>query len=812
MIKELPKKYNIQETEEKWMKSWTEKNLFKFERDNIDKPIFSIDSPPPTISGRIHIGHAYGAAIMDFVARYKRLKGYNVLLPFGTDDNGLPSQRLIEQIKKVKSQNMKREDFVKLCNDTLNNELRPNYLQDFKNLGISADWSITYSTIDKQSRKISQKSFIDLYKDKRVYRMEAPTMWCPHCQTAISQFEMEDVELSSSFNDIIFTVDNEVLVIATTRPELLPACVAVFYHPTDKRYTNLKGKKAKVPLFNFEVPILEDERADPEKGTGIVMCCTFGDQTDVEWQKLHKLPIKQAISRDGKMTSLAKKYEGLEIKEARSKVIEDLKKEDLLINQKPITHEVNTHERCGTPIEFVHSKQWFIKYLDLREDMLKWGDEFKWFPDFFKNIYKNWVNGLGWDWCISRQIHFGIPFPIWYCKNCEEVVCAKEEDLPIDPESHKPPVNKCEKCGCTEFIAEKDIINTWATSSLTPTIVKEQLKEHKTYDLIKNKPMDLRTQGKDIISFWLFNTIVKSKLHYNMIPWNNAIVTGWILDSKGKKMSKSKGNVVSPIEILEKYGADSFRYMSGTFKLGYDAAYPEKEVVAGQKLIVKLFNSTKFALMHLKDFDINCKPSNLEKVDAWLLSKLNQTIVNADKHLENFDFSKALFEINSFFWKDLCDNYLEIVKDRLYNPDRRGEDTRKSAQYTLYHAFNSILKMYSIYLPYITEELYSYYFNKNKESIHLSEWPKEIELVEKTDQELMIEILKVIAAVRTYKSQESLSLKTELEVLSIKTTKDYSGYMEDLKAVTKAKEIVTSENIENTTIEHEGIKLNIKKV
>jgi valyl-tRNA synthetase len=817
MIKEIPKKYNSKITEKKWMEEWTKNNIYKFEKDNINKPIYTIDSPPPTVSGRLHIGHLYGAAIMDFVARYKRLKGYNVLLPFGTDDNGLPSQRLIEKIKNVKSQKMLRKDFVKLCNDTLNNELKPNYLQDFKNLGISADWTITYSTIDKNSRQISQKSFIELYKQNRAYRQEAPTMWCPTCQTAISQAELEDQKVESIFNDIIFKRINEKgkeekLVVATTRPELLPACVAIFYNPKDERYKHLKGKKAIVPLFNYQVPILEDNKADIEKGTGLVMCCTFGDQTDVEWQKLYNLPIKQAITKDGKMTELAKEYKGLTIKEARNKIIEDMKKQNLLINQKPIIHELNTHERCGTPIEFIHSKQWFIKYLDIKDKMLNWGNEFNWYPNLFKNIYNNWVNGLGWDWCISRQIHFGIPFPIWYCKNCDEIIFANENELPIDPESDKPPIDKCPKCQETEFIPEKDIINTWATSSMTPTIVKEQLKGHKTYDLIVNKPMDLRTQGKDIISFWLFNTIVKSKLHYNLIPWKNVIITGWILDSNGKKMSKSKNNIISLNNITEKYSADAYRYMSGTFKLGYDAAYPEKEVVTGQKLVVKLFNSTKFALMHLKDYEVNKKPEKLEKIDIWVLTKLNQTIKNTDKYLKEFSFSKALAELNSFFWKDLCDNYLEIIKDRLYNPDKRGENARISAQYVLFNIFNSILKMYSVYMPFITEELYSWYFKEyNKSYIGLSNWPEEIEINQKIDLETAEEILKIITHTRTFKSKENISLKTELEKIQVESTKDYTGFIEDLKAVTKAKKIETVKNIENPIIYEDNLKLNIKK-
>lgn len=814
-ISQLPKKYNTQEIEKKWLEVWSTKNLYAFDRDNLEKPIFTIDSPPPTISGKLHMGHAFGGAQMDFIARYKRLKGFNVLLPLGTDDNGLPTQKLIEKIKGVKSQLMTREDFLELCYKTLDIELREDYLYKFKRLGISVDWTLVYDTIDDNSRKISQLSFIDLLEKEKTYRKEAPTMWCTTCQTAIAQVDLVDEEISSTFNNIIFKIDDQDLIVATTRPELLPACVAIFYNPNDERYKKFLGKKAKVPLFDFEVPILEDEKADPNKGTGLVMCCTFGDQTDMEWQKKYNLPIKQAITKSGFMSEITKEYKDLKITEARQKIIQDLKNNNLLTTQTPIKHMVNTHERCSTPIEFINSKQWFIKYLDIKKEMIDWGNEFEWLPKFYKTRYNNWVNGLSWDWCISRQIKLGITFPIWYCKNCEEIVVANKDSLPVDPETTKPPIERCPKCGHTEFFAEKDVMTTWATSALTPTIIKSLIKDSKTYQLIKNKPMDLRPQGHDIISFWLFNTIVKSKFHYDLIPWKKAMINGWILGTDGKKMSKSKGNGVDPETAIEKFGADAIRYMSASCKLGQDLIYPEKEILTGQKTIIKLFNSVKFTLMHLIDFNPETKIEKLEELDNCLLNKLNQTIKNADNNLNNFDFSKALQEINLFFWKELCDNYLEIVKNRLYNPETRGAKERLSAQYTLYHAFNAVLKMYSVYLPFATEELYSYYFKdiEKKESIHVCEWPKEVTSneCEKNTKETYEEILKIISMIRTYKSTENISLKTELEVIEIESTKDYSKFLEDLRAVTKAKTINVTEKLENHTIEQESIKLNIKK-
>lgn len=808
---ELAKKYNHLDIEKKWIEYWEKEKIHSFDREDTTRPIYFIDAPPPTISGKIHMGHSYSGAQLDFFARYKRLKNYNVLHPFGTDDNGLPTQKLIEKIKNVKAQKMNRDEFVKLCLDTLEKELRPDYIDKFRRLGMSIDFSFYYTTIDSDCRKLSQESFLDLYKKEKIYRMDAPTMWCPLCQTAVAQVDLEDVEHESYFNDIVFLTEDEKLIVSTTRPELLSSCVALFYNPKDERYKHLKGKFATVPLFNYKVPILEDDKAQKDKGTGLVMCCTFGDVTDVEWQKIHKLPIKESISKDGVMTDLAKDYKGLKIKEAREKIIEDLKKQELLISQKKINHAVNTHERCKTPIEFIKSNQWFLKYLDIKDEMLAWADEFKWVPEYYKHRYLNWVKGLNWDWCISRQIPFGIPFPLWFCKECDEIILAKEEDLPIDPLVNKPPVEECPKCKSKEILPEKDVMTTWATSSLTPTIVKEKLKGHKTFNLVKDKPTDLRCQGHDIISFWLFNTLVKSKMHYGIIPWNTAYINGWILGYDGKKMSKSRGNAVEPEKIFENSGADALRYLSGICSPGQDLAFPEKELVAGKKTIVKLFNSTKFALIHIKDY----KPSKEDlkedqKIDVYLLNRLNEVLKSYQENLDNFEYSKALHELNNFFWKELCDNYIEIVKDRLYNPDRRGFDEKKSAQYVLYKTFLEVLKMYSVFMPFITEELYHSYFIQfeGKKSIHLLKF-LEIEEKIKEDKETSLEVLKLISAIRNYKSKNNLSLKNEIKKITIKTNKPYNEYIEDAKGVTISKEIIIDKNLENINYEYEGLKLEI---
>ncbi|MEA3398893.1 MAG: class I tRNA ligase family protein, partial [Patescibacteria group bacterium] len=557
--------------------------------------------------------------------------------------------------------------------------------------------------------------------------------------------------------------------------------------------------------FDFEVPILEDDKADPEKGTGLVMCCTFGDQMDMEWQKKHKLPIKEAINKFGKMTDLAGKYSGQKIKDARVHILHDMNELGLLKEQKEISHAVNVHERCGTPIEFIHSKQWFIKYLDLKEDMMKWGEEFTWHPKYMKNRYDNWVKGLAWDWCISRQLPFGIPFPVWYCKDCDEVIIAKEEDLPVDPTIDKAPVDACPKCGCKEFVPENDIINTWATSSLTPTIVTELFKDKPVYKKLKNNPFDFRPQGHDIISFWLFNTVVKSHLHYEMSPWKNAFINGWMLDPKGKKMSKSKGNVVEPREMIKKYSADALRFMSASSTLGEDLPFPEKDIAAGKKTVMKIFNASKFVHIHLEDYDVktDIAGTNLQAMDKWMLQKLNETITEATEQFDKFHFFKAKASIDKFFWKVLCDNYLEIVKDRLYQPEINGDDLRLSAQATLYHTLLAVLKLYSPFVPFVTEEVYSWHYKQYVvngdqgavESIHISSWPKlDVRFNFEQDAKAGDLAIKIISAVRKIKSQEHLSQKHEVLKLTIPCTEEEKSLLETvveaIKRTISAKEII----------------------
>jgi valyl-tRNA synthetase len=790
---ELPKHYDEKGAEQKWQEYWEKNNVYRFDSSS-DTPVYSIDTPPPTISGYIHMGHAFSYSQADFIARFQRMNGKNVFYPFGFDDNGLATERLVEKERKIRAQAMSRDEFIKICL-----EVSAKYEKQFRDfwgrLGLSCDWSLVYSTIDDWCRKTSQRSFIELYKLGREYRKESPTMWCPDCQTAIAQVELQDKDLSSSFNHIIFkTAEGEDLMIATTRPELLPACVAVFANPEDERYKPHFNKKLSVPLFGHQVTLLPDHRAAADKGTGLVMCCTFGDQTDMEWYHAHNLPLRIAISRDGRMNELAGKYSGKKITEARKEIIEDLKQAKLLTSQQPINHFVNVHERCGTAVEILVTKQWFIEYLDLKDEFIEQGRKLNWYPPHMRVRYDNWIKGLQWDWCISRQRYFGIPFPVWYCKDHEHVIIADDSQLPVDPLKDKPPVELCPKCGCKEFIPEKDIFDTWATSSLTPQINCRWMDDEDKWK--KLFPMSLRPQAHDIITFWLFNTVVKSYLHNKTIPWKDVMISGHGLDSKGKKMSKSLGNVVQPQEVMEKYSADCLRYWAAGSKLGDDLAYLEKDVVTGKKVITKIWNATKFVIMNLEGYEHKELPyERITELDRWLLSELNKTIQGCTDAFKSYEYAKAKALAENFFFQVLCDNYLEVVKGRFYNKEAHGDDARLSAQYALYTANLAVLKLLAPVMPYITEETFQLYFagKEGDISIHTSRWPvAKAELINSNSEMIGRLVCSAVESARKAKTAANLSLKTPVKMLTVKgkiSPDEFKLVEEDIKSATSAASI-----------------------
>jgi valyl-tRNA synthetase len=773
--------------EQKWQAYWEKNKTYKFDPKS-KQPVYSIDSPPPTVSGTMHLGHAFAFAQQDFIARYKKMCGFNVFHPFGFDNNGLATALMVEKKLAIKQKNFARNEFIKIVLKETAEEERK-MLASFKSIGLSVDWSLLYRTIDELARKTAQYSFLDLFKQGRLYQKDAPTMWCPSCETAVAQAELEDREIESTFNDIVFkTEQGKEVIIATTRPELLPACVAVFVHPSDARFKHLVGKKLSVPLFDLQVPVLEDPRADPEKGTGIVMCCTFGDQTDMEWYQAHNLPMRVAITKDGRMNELAGKYKGMTLTEARKAVIEQLKKEGLLKAQKPITHAVNVHERCKAEMEILPSKQWFIRYLDLKDEYIVKADALQWVPKFMKSRYDNWIKGLQWDWCISRQRYYGVPFPVWYCSKCGEVMLAEEKQLPVDPLKDKPS-KKC-KCGSSEFVGEKDTLDTWFISSLTPQINCKWAEDSAFFK--KMFPMDLRPQGHDIIALWAFNTIVKALFHQRQLPWKTITINGWALDSKGKKMSKSLGNVIKPEEMIEKYCADALRYWAGLPVLGEDVPFMEKEMVAGKKFLVKLHNAAMFVANSTKGAkDGKIDKKNLMPEDKAILSKLNRLIKECTDACERFEFSKALNPARNFFWLEFADFYIEEVKTRVYN---KKDKSGKIAAAILQEVMWNCLLLLAPFLPHTTEEIAQMHFKKRLKgkSIHLLQWPTADEKMIDEKAEQAGELINaVIAAMRKEKSKAQKPMNAEVKkaIVSMPEPEKLKQGLDTIKRTMNAKEI-----------------------
>ncbi|HLD72611.1 MAG TPA: valine--tRNA ligase [Candidatus Nanoarchaeia archaeon] len=807
---ELPKNYDPKEAEPRWQKYWEKEKLFEF-HPHPKKETYSIDTPPPTVSGKMHLGHAFSYSQQDMVARFQRMRGKNVFFPFGTDDNGLPTEKLIEKSRNLLSKNMDRKDFIKICEEVIKEE-KPKFIQSWKDIGMSADFQHSYSTINQHCQITSQASFIELYQQGRIYQQESPGTFCVSCQTAIAQAEFKSIDLKSSFNDIIFKCGGKDLIISTTRPELIPACVALFHHPQDSRYAKLKSKFAQVPLYNYEVPILADESVDQEKGSGLMMVCTFGDKEDADKWFRYNLPLRVVLEKNGRLNELAGDLKGLKILEARKKILEQLKDKNLLLRQQEITHAVNVHERCKTEIEFLKTKQWYIKVLDRKEELLEAAKEIIWYPEHMKVRYDHWVQNLNWDWCISRQRHFGIPIPIWTCKTCQQIILPELKDLPVDPQLHSP--KKACSCGSKEFIGEMDVLDTWATSSLTPDIAGNW-KDQGEYDYkYADQPFSLRPQAHDIIRTWLFYTLVKSWYHHRRIPWKSVMISGHALDTQGRKMSKSLGNIIEPQLMIQKYSADALRFWAAGSKLGEDLPFMEKDLLTGQKCINKLWNASKFNLLHLDDYNPYEKIKNIEVFDRWLLSKLQKLIKGSTDSFESYEYSRTKSEVEQFFWHTFCDQYLEIVKDRLYNPAQRGAEARKSAQQGLYWGLLNILKLIAPIMPHISEEIYQLYFAQKEEekSIHTSSWPEfRKELIDE-EAELTGDLgIDIIDLVRKFKSEQKMSLKDEIRELILVSTEDHfqesiCNILGDLKAVLRVKEI----NFQGkTTLETERFKVKV---
>lgn len=780
----LSKKYDFKNYEQAMQNYWDQHQVYAFD-EKAKGDIYSIDTPPPTVSGKIHIGHIFSYTQAEMIARYRRMIGRNVFYPFGFDDNGLPTERLVERDLNIIAKDMARESFIDQCLKSTKS-----YEDEFKSLwqsmGFSCDWTLQYRTIDETSQRISQRSFIKLAKSKKAYIDESPVLWCTHCHTSIAQAELESKDKETTFSTIKFQADGQPLSIATTRPEMLYGCVAIFIHPDDKRYNHLEGKMCKVPLYDFEVPILLDEQVQMDKGTGIVMCCTFGDTTDLQWYKTYDLPFKKVIDNNGHIIKGIPYIGGLYVEKARKEILEILKNSGLIEKQESIEHSVSMHDRCGTSIEILPSKQWYIDIMTRKADYLKAAEEINWYPAHMKKRYIAWVENLKWNWCVSRQRYYGVPIPVWYCEFCGKEILAKEEDLPINPMTSSP--KEACSCGCKSFVPETAVLDTWATSSVTPQI-NRLWEEDGERDYLK--PMTLRTQAHEIIRTWAFYTIVKSVEHDEQIPWEDMMICGFVLAKKGEKISKSKNNASkTPSELIDVHSADTIRYWAANSRLGTDTMFDEEELKQSKRFMTKLWNACKFSLMQLKSFDA-FDESKILTQDQWIVAKYHQTTKEAMKYLNQYEVGLARNIIDDFFWKDFCDNYLEYAKDRLYKTDLYKKEAVESGQNALYYVTLGILKLYSIFVPHITEAIYQEFFKRfeGQLSLHQLRWDEQEIICEAV--QLNDSIKNILTEVRKYKSERNLSMKESIDRLSIKGPNAPLLYhcIDDLTACCHAKEI-----------------------
>ena len=786
----IPKRYESANVEQKWQQFWQENGIFQFQPDD-DRPVYAVDTPPPTVSGPLHLGHCYSYGHPDFYVRFQRMNNKNIFYPMGWDDNGLPTERLVEQRMGISPESAGAEAFLKAIAET-SQQLEKDYEQMWKRIGLSVDWQYTYSTISAAARKVAQYSFIELYKKGRVFSASSPTIWCPVCKTALAQAEITDLQRDTTFYTIAFSCDGQTLPIATTRPELLPACVAVFVNPEDKRNKHLIGKKAITPVFKKEVPILGDIKADPEKGTGVVMCCTFGDTMDIKWWREHNLPLISVIDRAGRLNETGSFLTGMNVKQARKRIVEELTAGNLLLDQKATSQTVSVHDRCDTPIEYMETKQWFIKILDQKERLIEAGNQINWHPTHMRARYEDWVKNLEWDWCISRQRYHGVPFPVWFCTKCGEVKLADIKELPIDPRSGQPS-SPC-SCGSTEFTPETSVMDTWQTSSLSPQIAGRWLDDEKLFR--KVFPMAIRPQSHEIIRTWAFYTVVKSLYHENTLPWSDIIISGQGLAPDGRKISKSKGNASDPNIMFNKYSADAVRYWSASSKLGEDSMVSEDKIASGHKFVNKLWNVTSFAYQFLEGYNPPTAPPALLPTDKWVLSKLNRLVQEATKDFGEYNHASAKTRVEAFFWEIFTDNYMEMVKTRLYDfPDGSGE--RDSARYTLYNVLLTLIKLIAPIMPFITEEIYQLVFKRDSDaaSIHVCRWPDANNGLINDEADATGDMLITIAtAVRRYKSEKKIPMGSQLEIIKITATREdnadiLKSCLIDIRSVTRVKQI-----------------------
>jgi valyl-tRNA synthetase len=775
--------YDHQAVEAAARELWESHDIYRYDSGGRG-PVFSVDTPPPYVSAaHLHVGHAMSYSQPDFIVRYRRMRGERVFYPIGFDDNGLPTERYVEQAYGVRAVDMPRAEFTALCLAETR-RVAGDYEDLWRRLGLSLDWSLRYSTIDARCQRTAQTSFIKLYEAGYLRRARDPILWCPEDRTSLAQADVEDLERTSRLHTIRFGGERD-LEIATTRPELLPACVALYHHPADARYQGLTA--AQVPLFGYEVPVLADEDVDPEYGTGLMMVCTFGDSEDVLRWRRDQLALRLVVEPDGRLGPLAGEYAGLTVTQARSAIVKALAEAGRLVSSVPVRQVVGVHERCQTPVEFQIRPQWFIAVREHADRFRARAAQLEWIPPFMRRRLEDWIDGLKWDWNITRQRRYGVPFPVWFCAGCAAPVLARLEDLPVDPLADRPPVPACPSCGSGELAPDPDVMDTWLPSSLTPQ-VNDGWALGGTDPALA--PMSMRVQAFEIIRTWLFYSVVQSELLFGRLPWRTALISGWGLNEQGKKLSKrdlGKGegyNRYVPGDVMDKYGADALRLWATKGRIGTDLRYNEKDIRTGRKFTVKLWNVGRFLAMNAGDpSGAPPAPEERDIVDRWLLSHLADAVAEATAAFEVHDYMQAHQAASRMFWSIYCDRYLEMIKDRLGrdphldSPDPditdleysgRARADRDSARWTLRESFRVLLGLFAPFAPFLTEHMYQQFYRAQEDavSLHLTGWPVADERW-RGDRSAVDQLAVILDATRVLRSAQRLGNSARLSQLIV---------------------------------------------
>jgi valyl-tRNA synthetase len=793
-VSAVPDKPSVDGLEAKWDAAWQQQSTYQFDRSRGREQVYAIDTPPPTVSGQLHLGTVFGYIQVDAIARFQRMRGREVFYPMGWDDNGLPTERRVQNHYGVRcdpsapyepgakfsadadgQRLISRRNFIELCQQQTAQDEQA-FEEVFRRVGLSVDWSLTYATVDERCRRVAQRGFLRNLQRGEAYNAEAPTVWDVDFQTAVAQAEIEDRPVKGAYVRLRFgLVDGGHVEIETTRPELLPACVALVVHPDDERFAHLVDTEAVTPVFGVRVPIRAHRLAEPTKGTGLAMVCTFGDTTDVVWWRELDLPLRSVLQRDGRFqerepdwldrggVSVWPGLAGKTSQQARRQMIELLGSSgDLLGEPRQIEHDVKFYEKGDRPLEIVTSRQWYIRNgaydVDVRKSLLEHGRDLQWHPDFMRVRYEHWVEGLNSDWLISRQRYFGVPFPVWYPVGddgeplIDEPILADEAGLPVDPMADAPAgYDESQRGRPGGFVGDPDVMDTWATSSLTPQIATGWEDDPDLF--ARTFPMDLRPQGPEIIRTWLFSTVVRSQFEHGVLPWANATINGWILDPDRKKMSKSKGNVITPASLVDEFGADGLRYWSCRGALGVDTAIDAAQMRVGRRLAIKLLNVSKFVLGLASD--AGSTPIDLEPLDRAVLSQLAATVDSATIAFDRYHYHQALDQIETFFWR-FCDDYVELVKTRAYDDGRGAQSARRGLAIGL----SNLQRLLAPILPFAAEEVWSWW---QEGSVHRAVWPTGGELRELAgdDASAVLDAAReVLTEVRRAKSDARLGMRT----------------------------------------------------